>query len=432
MQKNSFDRISTDVVKTISKNNNEPTWMLDYRLDSLKKFHESSFEQSNLFKKYNEFLTDLDIDNIDFKINSQEEETEHRGRHINFLQINGEMVERNINDDNGKAVLIDINEAIKKHPDIVQSYIKKNPIRDKFEYLSDALFQTGLFIHIPKDTQILDTIRYINRQENSSCAVFNKNLIVLDDNSVCNLFIEHYSSAKPDVSDSIFGYSKDIFVSDNSELTITEMELFNNNIISFMNKRSEIGKQSKVKLAVGYLGGKVSRSRSYSNLTGNGSEIQDLHLVVGTKEEKHDLVTSIKHSGKNTKGSVDVKGVLTGKSYMTLKGMNKIENQAFNADTFLGGHAILLGKHARANIIPGLEIDNRNVQAKHSAAVAPIDEDLLFYLQSRALDKNTAVKIIVTGFLESILKRIEVETIREQIEEMVEFKFKEMVVVPTQ
>ena len=117
---------------------------------------------------------------------------------------------------------------------------------------------------------------------------------------------------------------------------------------------------------------------------------------------------------------------------MTLKGMNKIENQAFDADTFLGGHAILLGKHARANITPGLEIDNRNVQAKHSAAVAPIDEDLLFYLQSRALDKNTAVKIIVTGFLESILKRIEVETIREQIEEMVEFKFKEMVVIPTQ
>ncbi len=234
------------------------------------------------------------------------------------------------------------------------------------------------------------------------------------------------------MSDSIFGYSKDIFVSDNSELTITEMDLFNNNIISFMNKRSEIGKQSKVKLAVGYLGGKVSRSRSYSNLSGDNSAIQDLHLVVGTKEEKHDLVTSIKHSGKNTKGSVDVKGVLTGKSYMTLKGMNKIENQAFNADTFLGGHAILLGKHARANIIPGLEIDNRNVQAKHSAAVAPIDEDLLFYLQSRALDKNTAVKIIVTGFLESILKRIEVETIREQIEEMVEFKFKEMVVVPTQ
>ena len=61
MQKNSFDRISTDVVKTISKNNNEPTWMLDYRLDSLKKFHESSFEQSNLFKKYNEFLTNLDL-----------------------------------------------------------------------------------------------------------------------------------------------------------------------------------------------------------------------------------------------------------------------------------------------------------------------------------------------------------------------------------
>ena len=429
MQKNSFDGISTDVVKGISKNNNEPAWMLDYRLDCLKKFHESDFEQSDLFKKYNEFLINLNIDNINFEVENQKEETEHRGRHINFLQINNEMIEKNI-DNNSKAVLVDINEAINKYPDLIKSYFNKNPIRNKFEYLSDALFQTGLFVHIPKDIEILDTIRYINRQENSSSGIFNKNLIILEDNSVFNLFIEHYSSAKSDVSDSLFGYSKDIFVSDNSKLTITEMELFNNNMISFMNKRCEIGKQSSVKLAVGYLGGKVSRSRSYSNLSGDNSAIQDLHLVVGTKEEKHDLVTSIKHSGKSTKGSVDVKGVLTGKSYMTLKGMNKIEKQAFDADTFLGGHAILLGKHARANIIPGLEINNRNVQAKHSAAVAPIDEDLLFYLQSRSLDKETSVKIIVTGFLESILKRIEVETIREQIEEMVEFKFKEMSVAP--
>ena len=425
MQKNIFKNISTDIVKVISKKNNEPSWMLEYRLKSFKKFQESSFEQSILFKKYNDFLTKLDLEDINFEGNNQETETEHRGRHINFLQVNNEIVEKNIENSNN-VIITDINEAISKYPDIVKSHIEKNPIRDKFEYLADAIFQTGLFVRIPKDVKMLDTIRYINRQENTNSGIFNKNLIILEDNSDFNLFIEHYSSIKSQNIDSIFGYSEDIFVANNAKLSIIEMQLFNNNMISFMNKRTEIGKQSSVKLAVGYLGGKISRSRSCSSLIGDNSTIQDLHLIIGTKEERHDLVTSICHSAKGTKGSVDVKGVLTGKSQMTLKGMNKIEKHAHDTDTFLGGHAILLGNKARANIIPGLEINNRNVKAKHSAAVAPIDEDLLFYMQSRSLDKNTAIKLIVTGFLESILKRIEVEAIKEQIAEMIKFKFDEM------
>ena len=186
MRKNIFDSISTDIVKVISKKNNEPSWMLEYRLKSFKKFQESSFEQSILFKKYNDFLTKLSLEDINFEANNQETETEHRGRHINFLQVNNKIVEKNIENSND-AILTDINEAISKYPDIVKSYIEKNPIRDKFEYLADAIFQTGLFVRIPKDVKMLDTIRYINRQENTNSGIFNKNLIILEDNSDFNL-----------------------------------------------------------------------------------------------------------------------------------------------------------------------------------------------------------------------------------------------------
>lgn len=431
MQKNIFEDISTDIIKSISKDNNEPHWMLEFRLENFEKFQESSFEQSNLFTKYNDFLTGFNSGIVNFeKKNIQSKiKTEHRGKHINFLQVNGEMVEKNIesNNKNNNIILTDISDAIKKYPDIVKSYLEKNHNRDKFEYLSNALFTTGLFIHIPKNTQIIEPIRYINRQENLNEGVFNKNIIILEDNSIFNLFTEYYSSTKFTDKDSIiFGYSQDIFVGNDTKLTVTEMELFNKNVFSFLNKRTEVGNGSSVKMAVGYLGGKISRSRSYSNLIGENSTVEDLHVLVGTNEEKYDLVTSIYHSGKGTKGIVDVKGVLSGKSQMTLKGMNKIEKQAHNSDTFLGGHAIILGNEARANIIPGLEINNRNVKAKHSAAVAPINEDLLFYLQSRSLNKDTSVKLILGGFLESILKRIEIPVIKEQIQEMIDYKLKDV------
>ena len=90
-------------------------------------------------------------------------------------------------------------------------------------------------------------------------------------------------------------------------------------------------------------------------------------------------------------------------SLFSLKGMNRINEEASDSDTYLGGHALLLGDSARANVIPGLEIENRNVVAKHLAAVAPIDEDQIFYLNSRGLDRNDAIELIITGILEEII-----------------------------
>ena len=430
MQANIFEDISIDVIKSISKFNNEPTWMLKYRLESLRKFQDSPVEKSNLFTKYSEFLTGFDLENIELnkKRGDLEIETEHRGRNIDFLQVDDQIIQgKEYNNTAYKnLILTDISSAIKKYPELVKKYLNKTN-RDKLEYLADALFKSGIFFYVPKGTKISETIRYINRQESLNQGIFNKNMIILEDSSNLSLFIEHYSSSKHTKNDkNIFGYSQDIFVEKNAKLMLSEIELFGNNIISLMNKKIEIKDGGTANLASGYLGGNITRTKSYSHLIGTNSRVDDLHIVIGTQEEKHDLIVSVYHSGTNTKGVVDVKGVMSGRAQMTLKGMNKIENQAHNADTFLGGHAILLGGEARANIIPGLEIDNRNVKAKHSAAVAPIDEDLLFYLQSRALDKGTSIRLIITGFLESIVKRIEIPSVKEQITEMIEFKFNNM------
>lgn len=280
----------------------------------------------------------------------------------------------------------------------------------------------------PKASVINQTIRFSNKQKSMNRGIFNKNFIILEDEAGLNLFTEYSSGiSKSDKDVIFFGHSQDIFAGKNSKLTFTEMQLFSNNVSSIINRRVEAEKGSFISLATGYFGGKTTRARSCSYLTGDKSHVEDLQIIIGSQEEKYDLVTSIYHSGINTKGIVDVKGVMGGKSQMTLKGMNKIENKAYEADTFLGGHAMLLSSEARANIIPGLEIDNRNVKAKHSAAVAPIDDELLFYMQSRALDKQISTKLIITGFLESIVKRIPINSVKEQINEIIELKFENMV-----
>ena len=432
MQINSFGEISEEVIQKISKWRNEPLWMLKFRLKSFNKFKESPLEQSSLFTRYNNVISEFNGEHLNYLQNEQpkiaQKETD-----INFLQVDNEIIENNVKYSNfhDGLILTNINKAIKKNPELVKKYLEKssNIIKDKFEYLSDALFSTGIFLFLPKGSVINETIRYINRQESMNRGIFNKNFIILEDESSLNLFNEHYSAVTKSNKDAlIFGISQDIFVGKNSKLTFTEMELFHDNVSSIINRRVEAQDGSLISLSTGYFGGKITRSRSCSYLIGNKSQVEDLQIVIGSKEEQYDLATSIYHSGISTKGIVDVKGVMGGKSQMTLKGMNKIEKKAHDADTFLGGHAILLGNQARANIIPGLEIDNRNVKAKHLAAVAPIDDELLFYMQSRALDKETSTKLIITGFLESIVKRIPIESVREQINEMIEDKFEQMAI----
>ena len=431
MQINSFDGISEEIIQKISKDKDEPSWMLEFRLKSFNKFKESPLEQSSLFTRYSNVLSEFNFKNLNY-LQKEQPDIESTEEHTNFLQLDNKIIEKNVdyNDIHEELLLTDINKAIRTNPELVKKYLEKSAkrTRDKFEYLSDALFSTGIFLFLPKASVINETVRFINRQKSMNRGIFNKNFIILQDEAGLNLLTEHRSAVSKSNKDVIFfGHSQDIFAGKNSKLTFTEMQLFSDNVSSIINRRVEAENGSFISLATGYLGGNTTRARSCSHLTGNKSHVEDLQIAIGSREEKYDLVTSIYHSGINTKGIVDVKGVMGGKSQMTLKGMNKIENKAQEADTFLGGHAMLLSNEARANIIPGLEIDNRNVKAKHSAAVAPIDDELLFYMQSRALDKQTSTKLIITGFLESIVKRIPIESVKEQIYEMIEVKFENMV-----
>ena len=174
MQANIFEDISIDVIKSISKFNNEPTWMLKYRLESLRKFQDSPVEKSNLFTKYSEFLTGFDLENIELnkKKGDLEIETEHREKNIDFLQVDDQIIQgKEYNNTAYKnLILTDISSAIKKYPELVKKYLNKTN-RDKLEYLADALFKSGIFFYVPKGTKISETIRYINRYKSiwNSC-----------------------------------------------------------------------------------------------------------------------------------------------------------------------------------------------------------------------------------------------------------------------
>jgi len=147
-------------------------------------------------------------------------------------------------------------------------------------------------------------------------------------------------------------------------------------------------------------------------LEGRKAEAYDLHIFVGKRDNRLHLDTLLRHVAEETKGNVLVKGIADNKAIANLDGMIKVDETGDGADSMLSEHVMLLSEEAHATANPGLEIKNNNVSSTHAASVSPIDEEKIFYLTSRGLSRENAKRLVVEGFLESGVDRIQNEEFR--------------------
>ncbi len=155
--------------------------------------------------------------------------------------------------------------------------------------------------------------------------------------------------------------------------------------------------------------GKITNS-----LDGSFAQAYDVHVFAQKGDNKFYLDTRLRHASDNTKGSTLVKGVVKDAAWAKLDGMIKIEKNGNGASSFLSQHVILLNPGAHATANPELEIENNDVSSRHAASVSQIDEEKIFYLMSRGINRDEARKLIIEGFLESAIETIDVEGIKKE------------------
>lgn len=143
-----------------------------------------------------------------------------------------------------------------------------------------------------------------------------------------------------------------------------------------------------------------------NRLEGTRSEAKDIHIFIESGENKFHLDSVLRHINKNTKGNILVKGIIRDNATAKLDGMIKIDKTGAGAESFLSEHVMLLNAGAHATANPELEIENNDVSSRHSASVAQIDEEKIFYLEARGISRNDAKKLIVEGFLESAVNKV--------------------------
>jgi FeS assembly protein SufD len=428
--------INSQHIKTITRENREPDWLIQMREKALSNYESLPLEISSLYTKYSDAnrlkpeyirLPDRIIRSEPYRdLADRLDEVEYA---TNILQIGSSTNRVLIPDKIAKqgVIVTDIKEAIIQQEDLIRETLAADQLdysEDKFLALEAAAFQSGIFIYIPKNVIIEEPIRIVNSLADDGISSISRNIVVADVSSKATVVQEIY--APPNVTNKdvqqVYFELVECHVHPNAHLEMVTLQAMSGDTINFSNRKAFIDRDAKMSWYLGMFGTQLSRYKIDSIMKGPGSSGEDVEIIFGIGNQSFDVTSNLIHYGHNSRGRVLVKSVMKDTSKSLFKGMIKIGKNAKAAESYLAGHAILLDKGAKSDAIPGLEIQTNEVRATHSASVAQLDESQLFYLMCRGLSREGAKREIVSGFLEPLSRKMG-PTIRAWINYLIENKW---------
>jgi Fe-S cluster assembly protein SufB/Fe-S cluster assembly protein SufD len=408
-----LSKLGPNHIEEISAANNEPSWLKEYRKNSFSIYQELPPEVSPLYNKYSD-ANRMNPEEVTFSLSSDSTVPNFVKDRMAELADNPSVVQigTNIHKINLPSelkskglVICSIQDAIKDHSDkIKKSFESSDPKTDKYTALNNAFFNSGIFIYIPRSLILEKTIHLISSLSMDQTSTISRNIVIGEENCKASIVQELYApkSAKQQAYLELLS----VTVNQNTELDMITLQAMDQSAINFSTRSANIGRDGRMNWYLGLFGSLLSRYKIDNFLAGTGANANDTEVVFGNKNQSFDITSNLTHMAPSTIGRVLEKSVMKDTSKSLFKGMIRIEKEAHHAESYLSGHSILLDKGAKSDSIPGLEIFTNDVKATHSASVAQIDDEQLFYLGTRCLNKSDAQKIIVEGFLEPLSRKM--------------------------
>jgi Fe-S cluster assembly scaffold protein SufB len=184
-------------------------------------------------------------------------------------------------------------------------------------------------------------------------------------------------------------------------------------VVSVYQRSASVADRARLRWIWCGFGGFRTRSRNATELGGNGGDVDDLQTFYGDEEQSYDSYVRMTHRGTDTHARSITRGVFQGQSRGMSRGLVRIEKEARRTLSYISEHAMLLSKGARSDTVPVLEILCRDVKATHSSSVAPVDPEKVFYLESRGIAREDAIRMLAEGFLSYVLERSPIDGLSE-------------------
>lgn len=337
---------------------------------------------------------------------------------------NGQLVHREISVDVEKKGVIFTNLATASHDyaHILQKWFMSQAVtgeEDKIAALTGALWTHGVLLYVPRGVQVdlpLHSVEYVSSPEMTGTHI----LVVLEDGASATLLHE---CASPTLEgQSLHLGTTELLVGKNADLRYVALQNWGENMFNFGHQRGRVTQDGRLDWVVGEMGTRLSKVFQTLDLDGNGSWGRMSGLYFAHQRQHLDLDTQQNHHAVGTTSDLLFKGALRDKSRSVWQGMIVVDPGAQKTDGFQANRNVLLGRDARADSIPGLEIRADDVRCTHAATVGQVDETEVFYLMARGISRTEAIKLIVHGFFDPVMQRIPFEEVRDRLIESIEAK----------
>lgn len=308
------------------------------------------------------------------------------------------------------VVFENMDTAVHKYPEMVKKHFMTNcvPINaHKFAMLHMAVWSGGTFIYVPKGITVDLPLQAYFRMNAESGGQFEHTMIIVDEGADLQ-YIEGCSAPRYS-KNSLHAGCVEIFVEKNARMRYFSIENWSKNTYNLNTKRALVEKNGLMEWVSGNMGSNTTMLYPCSVLRGEGARSENLSIAVASAGQNQDIGAKAIHVAPNTKSIIKSKSISLGGGHAVYRGLVKIARQAKNCKTLVACDGLLLDEKSSCSTIPAMDVHNNEVEAAHEARIGKIGDEEIFYLMSRGLSEERAIQLMVSGFVEPIIKSLPLE-----------------------
>lgn len=323
------------------------------------------------------------------------------------------------------VIFCSIEDAALHHAELFKRHFMTQPVNlgsEKFAALNAALTGGGAFLYVPRGVEIEAPLIVRHIASGDGAAVFPHTIAILEDAAKATLVEEFLSTAPTDR-----GFAagvNDLFAGPGAQLTYVGTQNWSPRTLAFQLNSTVVNRDARVLSLNIHLGGRQARHESHSRLQGPGAFSEMLALTAARGDQEFDQRTLQSHQAPNTGSNLLYKNALLDRARTIFSGLIIVDPEAQKTDAYQSNRNLLLSDEAQSNSLPGLEIQANDVRCTHGATSGHVDAEQMFYLESRGIAPLAARELLVFGFFEEVLAKIENEELRSTLRESVKNQLK--------
>ncbi len=322
------------------------------------------------------------------------------------------------------VLFTDFHSALEEIPLLVEDYFMSSVKYDddKLAAYHTAYFNSGAVLYIPDNVEIEEAIEGIFYQDSDSDVPFNKHILIIAGKNSKFSYLERLESKGSGSEKATANVTVEVIARSGAQVKFAAIDRLGENVTAYISRRGKLGQNASIDWAIGVMNEGNVVADFDSDLVGNGSHADLKVVALSSGRQVQGIDTRVTNFGCNSIGNILQHGVILEKGTLTFNGIGHIIKGAKGADAQQESRVLMLSDQARSDANPILLIEENDVTAGHAASIGQVDPEDMYYLMSRGLDKHTAERLVVRGFLGSVIVEIPVKEVRDEMIATIEEK----------